>query len=185
MKISSGSFRGRTVKTKKGLSTRPLLSRVRKSLFDVLGQSIEGEKFLDLYAGSGAVGIEALSRGAREATFVEVDRECVRIIRDNLFSCGVLCRAKVYHKDVLQVLSFLLKREQFTFTFVGPPYFQELQNKTLDIIQNATCYEGQIIIQHSPLEKIHLERESFDLIKERKYGDVCLSFLFKKRIPHG
>ncbi|MBC7189165.1 RsmD family RNA methyltransferase, partial [Candidatus Aerophobetes bacterium] len=90
MKISSGVLKGRKIKTRKGFSTRPLLTRVRKSLFDILGDNLKGEKFLDLYAGSGAVGIEALSRGAQEAVFVEIDPQCIRIIKENLYRCGML-----------------------------------------------------------------------------------------------
>jgi len=181
MKICSGSLRGKRIKTKRGLATRPLLSRVRKSLFDVLGEAIRGEKFLDLYAGSGAVGIEALSRGAREAVFVEVNPECVKIIKENLSRCNVSSRARVYQQDVLQILFSILKRENFPFVFVGPPYFKNLQNKTLDIIENLKNYQGEVIIQHSPLESINLTRESIEVIDQRKYGDTYLTFLFKRR----
>ncbi|MBE0478514.1 16S rRNA (guanine(966)-N(2))-methyltransferase RsmD [Candidatus Aerophobetes bacterium] len=180
MRVTGGIARGKKIKTKKGPSTRPLLSRVRKSLFDVLGDAIEEKKFLDLYAGSGAVGIEALSRGASEATFVEIDVECVRIIRENLFHCGFLSKAKIYQKDVLQTLLFLLERENFPFIFIGPPYFKDLQNKTLDVIQELNPYQAQIIVQHSPQEKINLKRQRFEPITQKKYGDTYLSFLFKK-----
>lgn len=180
MRVSSGSAKGIRIKTKKGFSTRPLLSRVRKSLFDILGDSIRGKKFLDLYAGSGAVGIEALSRGASEATFVETDPVCMRLIKENLFHCGLLSRARLYQKDVLQIIFSLLDRENFPFIFVGPPYFKDLQNRTLDIIKKAGHYQGQVIVQHSPRERVNLKSESIDLIKQRKYGDTCLSFLFKR-----
>lgn len=185
MKISSGVLRGRRIKTKRGLSTRPLLSSVRKSLFDILGDRIQQEKFLDLYAGSGAVGIEALSRGAREVSFVEIDSQCIKLIRENLFRCHVLSKAKVYQGNVLQIIFSLLEKESFSFVFVSPPYFKNLQNKTLDIIQNITGYQGEIIIQHSPLEKINLKRQDISLIKEKRYGDTCLSFIFKKEIKNG
>jgi len=156
------------------------LSRIRKSLFDILGDAIKGERFLDLYAGSGAVGIEALSRGASEAAFVEIDPVCVKIIKENLLKCGFLSRARIYQQDVLRVIPYLLEEENFSFIFVGPPYFKNLQDKTLDVIQKIGSFQGQIIIQYSPKEKVDLQREGMELLKQKRYGDTCLSFLFKK-----
>ncbi|HHF98114.1 MAG TPA: 16S rRNA (guanine(966)-N(2))-methyltransferase RsmD [Candidatus Aerophobetes bacterium] len=181
MRISSGDLKGKKIVTKKGFSTRPLLSRVRKSLFDILGEGIRGKDFLDLYAGSGAVGIEALSRGAKRACFVEIDPECVKIIKENLIRCGVLEKARIYQADVLKILSFILKKEHYDFIFIGPPYFEGLQDKTLEIIESLNDYEGEVIVQHSPLESVDFKRENFNLIEERKYGDICLTFLFKRK----
>jgi len=183
LKVTSGILKGKKIKTKRGLSTRPLLSRIRKSLFDVLGEAVKGKKFLDLYAGSGAVGIEAISRGAGEVIFVEIDPECVRIIKDNLIHCGVYSKAKVYQQDVLHILPLLLKEDDFDFIFVGPPYFKGLQDKTLDIIQRSNNFKGEVIVQHSPKEKFNLKREEIYLIEQRKYGDVILTFL-KVKIKH-
>jgi len=179
LKVATGFLRGRRIKSKKGLSTRPLLSRVRKSLFDILGETVKGKRFLDLYAGSGAVGIEALSAGAREAVFVEIDPECVRIIKENLFHCGIYPRTKVYQKDVLHILPFLLEIEDFNFIFIGPPYFKGLQNRTVDIIQKSGNFKGEIIVQHSTREIFNLKREGIFLIEQRKYGDTFLTFLRK------
>lgn len=180
MKISSGVLKGRKIKTRNGFSTRPLLTRVRKSLFDILGDNLKGEKFLDLYAGSGAVGIEALSKGAQEAVFVEIDPQCIRIIKENLYQCGMLKRARVYQDDVLRILPLLLKKENFPFIFIGPPYFQDLQNKTLKIIQEFPYLEANLIIQHSPLEKVEFEHPQFEILSQRKYGDTLLTFIYKK-----
>lgn len=179
MRVCSGSVRGVRLRTKKGASTRPLLSRVRKSLFDILGDGIRENNFLDLYAGSGAVGIESLSRGASGAVFVEVDPECVRIIKKNLLSCHLSSKAKVYQQDVLKILAFLLQKESFPFVFVGPPYFKDLQNRTLDIIQKLNSYQGQLIVQHHPKERVDFRREGIEVIKQRTYGDTSLGFLFK------
>jgi 16S rRNA (guanine(966)-N(2))-methyltransferase RsmD len=179
MRITSGSLKRKKIKTRKGGSTRPLLSRVRKSLFDVLADAIKEKKFLDLYAGSGAVGIEALSRGAREATFIEVNPECIKLIKENLIRCGVSSRARIFQQDVLRILAFLLEKEDFPFIFIGPPYFKGLQDKTLDIIQNLSNYQGEIIVQHHLREKVNFQREGISLVQQRKYGDTYLSFLRK------
>lgn len=177
MQITSGSLKGIRIKTLKGFSTRPLLSRVRKSLFDILGQSIEGKKFLDLYAGSGAVGIEALSNGTREAVFVEKNIRCIQIIKDNLLRCDVLPQARVYQADVLQILPSLLESGRFPFIFVGPPYFKGLQDKTLDIIEKCTIHGAEIIVQHAPKEKVKFQRKNVHLMDQRRYGQTCLTFL--------
>ncbi len=181
MKITSGCLKGKKIKSKKGLSTRPLLSRIRKSLFDLLGDGIKDKKFLDLYAGSGAVGIEAISRGASEAVFVDKDPECVKIIRENLLKLGISSAARVFQQDVLQILPFLLKKEEFPFIFIGPPYFLGLQDRTLDIIEKLVNYRGGLIIQHHPREKVKLERRNMTVIQQRKYGDICLTFIRKEK----
>ena len=176
MRITGGKIKGRKLKTRRGSLTRPLLSRVRKSLFDLIGDGIKGSTFLDLYAGSGAVGIEALSRGARKVVFVEKDTICIRIIRENLASCGLLSRAKIWQKDVLKFLPFLLKEERFDFIFVAPPYFKGLQNRTLDIIERDAD-EAVVIVQHSSKERVDFARGGVKIIRQRKYGDTVLTFL--------
>lgn len=163
---------------RKGLSTRPLLSRIRKSLFDILGDAIRGKNFLDLYAGTGAVGIEALSRGAKKVFFVEIDPQCVKIIEENVRHCGVASKTRIFQQDVLAILPYLLKKESFFFIFIGPPYFQNLQDKTLNIIDKSVC-QAQIICQHHFKEKINFQRKSMQLLQQRKYGDTCLTFLKK------
>ncbi len=181
MYITSGSLKGKKLRTVKGFFTRPLLTRVRKSLFDILGDTIQGTRFLDLYAGSGAVGIEALSRGAKEVVFVEVNPKCVKIIKENLINCGVFSRAKIYQEDVLQILPFLLKQQDFSFIFVGPPYFKGLQDKTIDIIEKCRRCLAELIVQHSAKEKVNFERETIRVVEKRRYGDTCLTFLIKEK----
>jgi len=176
MRITGGKIKGRKLKTRRGSLTRPLLSRVRKSLFDLIGDGIKRSTFLDLYAGSGAVGIEALSRGARKVVFVEKDIASIRIIRENLASCGLLSRAKIWQKDVLKFLPFLLKEERFDFIFVAPPYFKGLQNRTLDIIE-GNADEAVVIVQHSSKERVDFARGGVKIIRQRKYGDTVLTFL--------
>lgn len=179
MRISGGIIKGRKIKTKKGNSTRPLLSRIRKSLFDIIGEEIRGSKFLDLYAGSGAVGIEALSRGAKEAIFVEKDNLALRIIKENLDLCGLSHLAIIYRKDVLKILSVLLKKERFDFIFVAPPYYKEMQNKTLRMLEEKKIKGSVVIVQHSPKEKVIFARKNMKLLKQKRYGDTILTFLLK------
>jgi len=146
----------------------------------VIGTLIEGSKFLDLYAGVGTVGIEALSRGAKEAVFVEREKVCIQIIRQNLFICNFLFCSRMYQEDVLNFLPYLLSKESFNFIFIGPPYFKGLQNKTLDITTKVVRGGTYLIVQHSPKEKINFKRERVTLIKQKRYGDTFLTFLQMK-----
>lgn len=156
--------------------TRPLLSRVRKSLFDILGEAVTDGPFLDLYAGSGAVGLEALSRGAPRADFIDKEYACIRIIRENLSRCGFQPRAKVIQEDVLNVLALLLSDEQFYLAFVGPPYYHGLQNRTLEILDCASQQPIVIVVQHSAQEELQTDWEHIRCVRCRSYGDTCLSF---------
>jgi len=178
MRITGGEVKGRKIKTRKGKGTRPLLSRVRKSLFDALGERIRGKVFLDLFAGTGAVGIEALSHGAKKAIFVEKDPVCLRIIKENLYLLGLSSRGEIYQGDVLRILPLLLKKIKADFIFIAPPYHKNLQNLTLDILEkeplSLTC---EIIVQHSSQEKLNLEGKKLKVSQKRKYGETILSFL--------
>jgi len=177
MKITGGTLKGRRIKTCKDNSTRPLLSRLRKSLFDVIGERIEGLSFLDLYAGSGAVGIEALSRGARKAIFVEKDPLSARIIEENIVFCKLFSQAKIWRKNVLAFLPILLEAEKFGFIFIAPPYYKKMQDKTLDIIEKVEINETTIIVQYSPKENIDFTRRNMNIVKQKEYGNTILTFL--------
>ncbi len=177
MIITGGTLKGRKIRTCRDNSTRPLLSRLRKSLFDVIGKRIEGTGFLDLYAGSGAVGIEALSRGGKKAIFVEKDPLSVRIIEENIASCELFSRVKIWRKDVLSFLPILLEAEEFDFIFVAPPYYKRMQDETLDILEEAEINKTTIIVQYSPKENVDFARRNMEMIKRKEYGDTILTFL--------
>ena len=177
MRVTGGVARGRQLRTPRGKATRPLLSRIRKSFFDVIGDGVQRSHFLDLYSGSGAVGIEALSRGAERVVFVEKDKVSVETIKENLASCNFSSPSKIWQKDVLTFLPFLLGKERYDFIFIAPPYHQGLQDRTLDIIERENIGKAWIIVQHSPQEKVSLNRENIKIFKQRRYGDTILSFL--------
>jgi 16S rRNA (guanine966-N2)-methyltransferase len=121
--VISGSLRGRLLKTPKSSSTRPTTALLRKSFFDVVKTVIEGANFLDLFAGSGAIGIEALSRGAAHATFVETHKEAIRCIRDNISTFHLESQATLLPYDVRLALKKLHKQGQtFDLIYADPPY---------------------------------------------------------------
>jgi len=126
MRVIAGRFRSRQLKSLKGLALRPTSDRLRETLFNVLGQQISGAHFLDIFAGTGAVGIEALSRGAAEAVFIENHKPAAALIRKNLESLGISAGATVFANDALSGLAALAKRPKdhpgFTHAFLDPPY---------------------------------------------------------------
>jgi len=181
MRIIAGSLRGKKIKSLPGLATRPLLGRIRKSLFDILGDKVAGAFFLDLYAGSGSVGIEALSRGARHVLFVEKEAQLTRLIRENLRRCGLEEKAEVLEMDVLNFKkeegkSFL--PEQFDLIFAGPPYKLNLVRDTLEKIAKLRLLgkKGWVICQHHFKEKVPEKKGFLSLFRKERYGKTILSF---------
>lgn len=127
MRVITGSAKGRPLKTVKGRDIRPTADRVKESLFNVLSTRVPDSDFLDLFAGSGAVGIEALSRGARSCTFVELQTAHMRVIEENLRETGLADRAQVLRRDARGAAADLGRRGlQYDLIFIDPPYSQEL-----------------------------------------------------------
>ena len=171
MRVIAGEFRSRRLKTLPGLQTRPTPDRLRESLFNVLAPVIEGSVFLDAYAGTGAVGIEALSRGARRCIFVEKNRAAAEVIRDNLASLGLDGRAEVYTGKVIPVL----ERVTGDIAFLDPPY--ELQ-KEYEAALNAlgASRNKLVIVQHSSRNALQPEYGCLQRYRVLKQGDNSLSF---------
>ena len=171
MRVIAGEFRSRKLKTLPGLDTRPTPDRLRESLFNILAPRLGGVTFLDVYAGTGAVGIEALSRGAAHAIFVEKNRAAVNVIRDNLHTLEVEDRAEVFTAKALTVLDRLTA----DIVFLDPPYELEREYAaTLDLL--GTRQNPLVIVQHA--SRLTLADRYGSLLRTRvvKQGDNCLSF---------
>ncbi|MCM8801149.1 MAG: 16S rRNA (guanine(966)-N(2))-methyltransferase RsmD [Candidatus Omnitrophica bacterium] len=180
MKVITGKYKGRVIRMPKGI--RPTQQKVRKALFDILGD-IKGVGFLELFAGSGAIGIEALSKGAREVVFVERDKRCVSIIKKNLSLLGYLS-CKVISTDVLKAIQRLNKEgRSFEVIFSDPPYYQDLAKKTLQTlsIYDILAPNGLLIIEHFNKEILPDQAGDLRLFKQNRYGDTLLSF-YKKSL---
>ena len=170
MRVIAGEFRSRRLKTRPGFDTRPTPDRLRESLFNVLAPVIEGSIFLDAYAGTGAVGIEALSRGARRCIFVEKNHAAVDVIRENLASLGLTERAQVYTGKAAAVL----ERERADITFLDPPY--ELQKEYEAAFNALGAKESKlVIVQHSARNELKGEYGRLRRYRVLKQGDNCLS----------
>lgn len=186
LRIIGGKLKGRKLKTLPGSEVRPMLSRFKKSLFDILSLRIQGSYFLDLYAGTGSVGIEALSRGAEFAVFIEKDKRGQEIILENLKQFKLLEKAKVVWGDVQIVLGRLA--EKFDLIFCGPPYVT-VEKKPLFLVKvtlqavaetNILKSGGWIIFQCQAKETVPEKVGNIALFRTKKYGDTRLHFLVKK-----
>lgn len=180
IRVLAGEAKGRALKVLRGQEIRPTSAKVRAALFNVLGDRILGSVFLDLFAGFGSVGIEALSQGARRVVFVEQRSRAVALIQENLNRCGFLERGELLKEDVFQALSRLQGRKEcFDFIFLDPPYEKGLVEKTLSLLaQPPQLIEpaGEIIAQHS-LREVPMPAYGLLQRKVRKsYGDTQLSF---------
>ncbi len=180
IRIIAGSLRGKKLKSLPGLSVRPLLARVKKSLFDILAQRITGASFLDLYAGTGSVGLEALSRGAKRVIFVEDSADSVKIIRENIHECRMDDHSEVVKNNVIKTAAFF--KERFDIIFVGPPYNANLCRNTLEALltQDILAIDGIIVIQHHCKEDVPVNLGNLTRFRQEKYGDMRLSFMSHK-----
>lgn len=168
---------------------RPTQNKVRKAIFDILGD-IRGLSFLELFAGTGAVGIEALSQGAVEVVFVENDRRCVDRIQENLESLGNLCCRVLRLDAVAAIEKFHRDREKFDLIFLDPPYYQDSKGemvespakKTLQLLDgyDILAANGFMIIQHFIKDNLPDSAGVLFLFKRYKYGDTFLSFYRRK-----
>ncbi len=176
MHIISGKFKGRIIEMPKGI--RPSSDKVRESLFEILKNRIEGSKFLDLYCGSGAIGIEALSRGAKSVSFVDNSYNSIKILKKNLSALDILGQSiiSIYQKDVLNAVK--LFKEGFDIIFIDPPYYKEIAKNTLMAISNYDILARNTLIVVETYKKDILPEEVGILKKFRAsiYGDTKLEF---------
>ena len=180
MRIISGQAKGRKILAPKGLETRPITDMIKGALFNVWGSKVQQSHFLDLFAGSGSVGLEALSRGAQLVIFVDVSKAAVKTIRQNLVSCGFNENFEVYSKDVFLVLPVLNRRDlKFDYIYVDPPFtdtnvFAEIMQALDDGILLKP--DGCMVIRS--IKSIDLPLYSNSLRKTRadKYGESVLHY---------
>ncbi len=183
MRIIGGSAKGRMLKMPGGGKTRPAMSRVRGSYFNIIAPRIEGSRFLDLFAGSGSVGIEALSRGAEFAVFVDKLPLCARTIRENLELTRFTAKAQVFQEDCVAFLK-RYKADPFDFVAIDPPYLKGLLDPVLELIPDCPIFHDRTLfmIERQKKDELHFEsRPRLELTDERNFGDTVLTFFRKVR----
>lgn len=177
MRVITGKAKGHTLKSVPGDITRPITDRAKSALFSIIGNWIIDSHFLDLFAGTGQVGIEALSRGAREAVFVEVADPALSTIHANLEHTGLAENAHVVRADVF---TFLLREPNpFDFIYVAPPQYKGLWLRTLHLLDENPGWlaaDGWVIAQIDPLEYEAQALQNLALFDQRSYGGVMLCF---------
>ncbi|MFI5338545.1 MAG: 16S rRNA (guanine(966)-N(2))-methyltransferase RsmD [Candidatus Methylomirabilales bacterium] len=185
MRISAGEHRGRRLQSVKGKVTRPTSDLLRQAVFNVLGDRIQGAQVLDLFAGTGSVGLEALSRGAATATFVEKDRRAVATLRSNLASLNLTSRARVIAGDVLLTLRrFETGGETFDCLFLDPPYAGDLAARCIEKLADGSLLRenGALVTQafhKTPLpEQVGILRRTW----RRRYGESSLAVYTKEEL---
>lgn len=181
MRIIGGQAKGRRLYLPKGDPIRPTSDKIKEALFNII-QPVEGISFLDLYAGAGCIGLEALSRGAAKAVFVEKQFVLIDAIQKNIQTCGFADRTEVVSADVKRGIDMLSRRrDYFHILFADPPYDQGLVVQTLQLLKDGLLMaeNALVIIQHSIredfLEKFQDER--LKMADQRRYGDSALSFM--------
>jgi 16S rRNA (guanine966-N2)-methyltransferase len=182
MRVIAGKAKGRALQPVPGTGTRPVTDRVKESLFNILSGDIVDATFLDLFAGTGGIGIEALSRGAARAVFVEKNRRAVEVIRRNLAATGLVEGGEVRAADVFSFLHHP-PSEGFDFVYVAPPQYEGLWLQTLQALDAQPAWlapEGEIIVQIFPKELTPFELAAFSPVDERRYGSTLLLFLARR-----
>jgi 16S rRNA (guanine966-N2)-methyltransferase len=186
MRIVAGTFRGRRLHAPKGKEIRPTSDLVREAIFNIIGPAVMAARVLDLFAGTGALGLEALSRGASDAIFVDQSGHAIRLIRSNIELCGVQDRVSIIHGSVDQALRQLAGRgETFDLVFMDPPYGRGSVQKTLPELGRVARSGTLVIAEHGAkdLAPLPLEEQGWSSIQERKYGDTAVSF-FVRELAH-
>ena len=183
MRIITGKGKGTKLFTKKGNSTRPTSDRAKEAIFSIISDEIIEAKVLDLFAGSGALGLEALSRGASFAVFCDNDKESIEIIRKNIIKTQNKANenTKLYHIDAIKFLE--KNNEKFDLIFLDPPYGYEIEN-ILEIIQKNKILKDSGLIIYETEDDVK-EFKDFIIIDKRKYGRPYIIFLENKRGNNG
>ena len=183
MRVIAGSARRLQLKTVEGIGTRPTTDRIKETLFNMLQNDIEDCSFLDLFSGSGAIGIEALSRGAEYAVFVENNKNAVKCIKDNLMFTKLSDKARVIENSVLSAINILNGNRVFDVVFMDPPYNKNIEKETLEkLIKSNIIDNKSLIISEASLDTdfSYVSDMGYEVIKEKLYKTNKHIFLKKK-----
>lgn len=179
MRVITGLARGRKLVALEGLDTRPTSDKVKEAEFSMIQFEIEGRNVLDLFAGSGQLGIEALSRGAKHATLVDANPEAVKIIRENLVRTGLSDKASVAAGDAEQFLTHT--KAVFDIVFIDPPYSKGFIDKVLPLTVPHVSEHGVIICEAARIDEVPDSAGDFKLVRQNNYGKTQLAVYRKEQ----
>jgi 16S rRNA (guanine966-N2)-methyltransferase len=182
LRVTTGRAKGRRLRDVPGEGTRPVTDRVKQALFNILSGDVRDSAWWDMFAGTGAIGIEALSRGAAFVRFVELNRLAVETIQWNLEHTGLTDQAEIHRRDAFTLLSAPPDRA-FDYVYIAPPQYKELWSRALQALDANSGWlsrAGWAIVQIHPREYQQLELKNLEEFDERKYGNTLLIFYEKK-----
>lgn len=186
MRVISGTAKGRTLKAVPGNKTRPTADKVKEAIFSMIGPYFDGGMVLDLFAGTGGLGIEALSRGAKKAVFVDIERASVEVVKANLTAARLLDRAEVYRNDAGQAIRLLHKRGlSFDYVFLDPPYrMKDVDLLITGLLDKQLLQDGAIVVVEHDSDYSYADRiGSLSLVKTTHYGETAIT-IYKKEGNH-
>lgn len=184
MRVIGGTYRGRRLRAPQGLEVRPTSDRLRETIFNILAPEIEGSRFLDICAGTGAVGIEAISRGAARATFIDRSRRACSTIEENLKTIGAGSQARVINSDAASALRRLDEEgAQCDIAFFDPPYASEIYSQVIAMIASGSLLaeEAVLVVEHRRKSPPESEHGRLKLYREVKQGESALAFYRMKK----
>lgn len=182
IRITGGILKGRKLLVPDIPDLRPTTDRVRESIFNILGSRMEEARVLDLCAGTGVLGIEALSRGALEAVFVEKARKAAEVLRKNISICGLNNKSTVFCMPIERAVPFLRKRlERFDIIFFDPPYRSDLVSNVINFLMDLLNDEGIVVLEYGFYEKPVIDETLWVIEDSRRFGRTAVCFLSARR----
>jgi len=185
MKLVSGILKGRRLKQPRGSGLRPTSSKVREALFAILGERVSQSRVLDLYAGTGALGLEALSRGAQHVVFIDHAPSSLHVLRENILQCAAQEKSSVIGQEVKRFLrnrSLENPSNQFDLIFVDPPYHTGEVESALNLLGSLSilCPTGRVVLEHFSKHALPPLSGNLEQYRQVRYGDTTLSFYAPK-----
>ncbi|NWF64474.1 MAG: 16S rRNA (guanine(966)-N(2))-methyltransferase RsmD [Chloroflexi bacterium] len=182
LRVISGSAKGRKLRSVPGDTTRPVMDRVKESLFNILAGDVQDSNWWDLFAGTGAIGIEALSRGAAFVKFSDLNRAPIETIKENLEHCQFVEKAEIKRGDALTMLAGKAS-QQFEYIYIAPPQYKKMWMEALKLLDDNMEWltkDGTVIAQIDPKEYEDFELNNLVVGEQRKYGNTMLVFYDRK-----
>ncbi len=184
LRVIAGCAKGHKLKTVKGLTTRPTSDRVKESMFNIIAAQLDSAYVLDVFAGTGSLGIEALSRGAEQAIFFDKSSECCDLIKDNLVHTKLAEKAEVYTTDFVCGIERLHAQDRkFDLILLDPPYNKNFIQETLKTLINNDIIrdDGIVVAEHSLSDNLPVASGRLEAIDSRKYGDTVLTIYIARK----